>query len=127
VDYYLYHFQGIIYWVAGLYLLLKFFVNYLVHRKLDTYVHNLEKFEGVGHYGDNSKTYFSQQYEQGLLYFFTTWWDVLENDSKYLRRAKRLSNFLNITSILLIVGLVLFFLNMQEVNFQYGFIKEDPW
>lgn len=123
----LYHLQSTIYWGAGFYLFLKFFANYVVHRKLDTYIHNIEKYEGLGHWGNNKNTHYSQGYEQGLLYFFTTWWDIQKKDDIYLKRAKIFSNFLNITSILLIIGLVFFFLYMQEVNHKYRYIKEDPW
>ena len=127
MDLYFYHFQDIIYWGAGVYLLFKFVLNYFVHQAMDSYIYNLEKFEGVGHYGSSNRTRSSQHYEQGFLYFFTTWWEAKKSDSKYLRRTKRLSNFINISSIFLIVGLIFFFLYMQGVNHSYRHLDKDPW
>ncbi|WP_462247457.1 hypothetical protein [Ekhidna sp.] len=127
MDLYFYHFQEIIYWGAGVYLLFKFLLNYFVHQAMDSYIYNLEKFEGVGRYGNSNRTRSSQHYEQGFLYFFTTWWEIKKSDSKYLKRTKRLSNFINISSIFLIVGLIFFFLYMQDANHSYRHLDKDPW
>lgn len=127
VDVFLYHFQGIIYTFFWCFFACRFVVNWLVHMKTDSYIYNLEEFEGYGHWGDSNRRYSSQANEQLFLIAFTFWWDMRPEEPTNLKSLKKFANILNVGFLILAVEMLVFFLHMQEVNHTYHFMKQNPW
>jgi hypothetical protein len=138
----LYHGQGILYTSLQFIFVLRMILNFVIYVKIDSPVtqSNISFWQTVSPKSWKEKKDMAARRpdiidfdkEQGSIgrtemfhIALTFWWPSQVWDDKSTRRLKLIANVLNILFLVLLLGTMMFYLYMQDINAKYHHVTRD--